>query len=75
MPEQDYALGGRVRTLTIGGVPVPAAWETGRTAGYRSVLGHRYDTRETIVILNNTGLSQKTLDLFADSLFGAAPRA
>jgi CubicO group peptidase (beta-lactamase class C family) len=73
--DQDYALGGRVRTLTIDGKPVPAAWETGRTAGYRSVLGHRYDTRETVVILNNTGLSQKTLDLFADSLFGAAPRA
>jgi CubicO group peptidase (beta-lactamase class C family) len=75
VPEQDYALGGRVRTLTIGGKPVPAAWETGRTAGFRSVLSHRYDTRKTVVILNNTGLSQKTLDLFADSLFGAAPRA
>jgi len=27
-----------------------------------------------VVILNNTGISQKTLDLFADSLFGAEPR-
>jgi CubicO group peptidase (beta-lactamase class C family) len=75
VPEQDYALGGRVRTLTIDGQPKLAAWETGRTAGYRSVLGHRLDTRDTVVILNNTDLSQKALDLFADKLFGAASRA
>lgn len=75
VPDQSYSLGGRVRTLTIAGRPVQAAWETGRTAGFRSVLGHRYDTRETVVILNNTGLSQKLLDEFADQLFGAAPRS
>jgi CubicO group peptidase (beta-lactamase class C family) len=74
VPEQDYALGGRVRTLTIAGKPVRAGWETGRTAGFRSVVGHRYDTRETVVLLNNTSLSQKMLDLFADKLFGAEPR-
>lgn len=74
VPEQDYSLGGRVRTMTIAGKPVQAAWETGRTAGFRSVLGHRYDDHSTVVILNNTGLSQKLLDEFADQLFGAAPR-
>lgn len=72
--DQDYSLGGRVRTMVIGGKPVEAAWETGRTAGYRSLLAHRYDTQETIILLNNTGLSQKAIDLFADDLFGAAPR-
>lgn len=74
VPEQDYALGGRVRTMTIAGKPVTAAWETGRTAGFRSLLAHRYDTRETVVILNNTALEQKALDLFADKLFGAELR-
>ncbi len=74
VPEQDYSLGGRVRTMTIAGKPVEGAWETGRTAGYRSLLAHRYDTQESIVLLNNTGISQKAIDLFADSLFGAAPR-
>ena len=74
VPEQDYSLGGRVRTMTIAGKPVKAAWETGRTAGFRSLLAHRYDTRETVVILNNTGLSQKAIDLFGDKLFGAEPR-
>lgn len=75
VPEQDYSLGGRVRTMTIAGKPVRAAWQTGRTAGFRSVLGHRYDDRSTVVILNNTGLSQKLLDEFADQLFGAEPRS
>lgn len=74
VPEQDYSLGGRVRTMTIAGKPVQAAWQTGRTAGFRSVLGHRYDDASTVVILNNSGLSQKLLDEFADQLFGAAPR-
>jgi CubicO group peptidase (beta-lactamase class C family) len=73
-PADDYALGGRIRTLRIGGQVRLAGWETGNTAGYRSVLGHRFDDHSTVVILNNSGLSQKTLDLFADSLFGAEPR-
>ncbi|QJU60549.1 beta-lactamase family protein [Sphingomonas sp. AP4-R1] len=73
--DQDYSLGGRVRTMMIGGKPVEAAWETGRTAGYRTLLAHRYDTQDSIVLLNNTGISQKAIDLFADELFGAAPRA
>lgn len=75
VPEQDYSLGGRVRTMTIAGKPVPAAWETGRGGGYRTLLAHLYDTQESIVLLNNTGISQKAIDLFADDLFGAAPRA
>ena len=71
----SYALGGRIRTLWIDGKPYPAGWETGNTAGYRSVLGHRFDTRTSVVILNNTSLSQKALDLFADKLFGAVTPA
>ncbi|KRA62019.1 serine hydrolase [Caulobacter sp. Root655] len=70
-----YALGGRIRTLVVDGKPYPAGWETGNTAGFRSVLGHRFDTRASVVILNNTTMSQKTLDLFADKLFGAVTPA
>ncbi|MEE3626252.1 serine hydrolase domain-containing protein [Nitrospirillum sp. BR 11752] len=75
VPAEDYALGGRVRRLTIQGRTVLAGWETGRTAGYRLVLGHRLDGRRTVVLMNNTALSQKTMDQFADALLGAAPRA
>jgi len=63
-----YALGGRVRTVKIGARSMPFAWETGNTEGYRSLLGHRLDGRTSLVVLNNTSLSQKTIDLFADAL-------
>jgi CubicO group peptidase (beta-lactamase class C family) len=65
MPTADYALGGRMKTLPIGGKPRIFAWETGNTAGYRSVLAHQLDTHETMVILNNTSMSQRVLDEFA----------
>ena len=74
-PADAYALGGRIHSLKIGGQTRLAGWATGNTAGYRSVVGHRLDDRSTVVILNNTGMSQRTLDLFADSLFGAEPPA
>ncbi|QNH11626.1 D-aminopeptidase [Xanthomonas sp. SI] len=64
MPE-EYALGGRVKTLTLQGKRRTYAWETGNTAGYRSLLAHRLDTRETVVILNNSSMSQRQLDEFA----------
>jgi len=69
-PDQNYALGGRVRTLFADGMPRVFAWETGNTAGYRSVLGHRFDDQTTVVLLNNTSVSQKAMDEFAYALFG-----
>ena len=68
-PEQEYALGGRVKTLFADGLPRVFAWETGRAAGYRSVLGHRFDDQTTVVLLNNTSITQKAMDEFAYSLF------
>lgn len=71
VPSESYTLGGRVKTLLIDGQRHTYAWETGRTGGYRSILGHRLDGEETVIILNNTDLSQKTLDEFAYDLLGA----
>lgn len=67
--EQDYALGGRMKSLFADGMPRVFAWETGRAAGYRSVLGHRFDDQTTVVLLNNTGLTQKAMDELAYALF------
>lgn len=67
----SYALGGRMRTVAIGGVEVRAAWETGNTNGYRSVLGHRLDGQGAVVILNNNAISQRTMDEFAEALLRA----
>lgn len=69
-PDQDYALGGRVKSLFTDGMPRVFAWETGRAAGYRSVLGHRFDDQTTVVLLNNTSVTQKAMDEFAYALFG-----
>lgn len=66
--DDHYALGGRVRWVKIDGADVACAWETGNTAGFRSVLGHRLDGRGSVVILNNASLSQRTMDEFADAL-------
>lgn len=71
VPEQSYALGGRVKELGIGGTPHAFAWETGRVDGYRSLLAHRLDGGATLVVLNNTDLGQKDIDLFAEALLTA----
>lgn len=71
VPEQFYALGGRVKTLKIKGTAYPFAWETGRVDGYRSLLAHRLDGASTLVVLNNTDLGQKDIDLFAEALLTA----
>ena len=67
----QYALGGRIRQVSLGAQSVTAAWDTGNTSGYRSVLGHRLDGQGTVVILNNTSMSQKTLDEFSDALLAS----
>lgn len=68
VPAESYALGGRVRSITVDGEPSPFAWETGRVDGYRSLLAHRLDGKATLVVLNNTDLSQKTIDLFGEAM-------
>lgn len=69
---EDYALGGRIKMLRVEGQPRRFAWETGRVLGYRSVLAHRLDNAETLIILNNTDLSQKALDDLAIDLLGGS---
>lgn len=67
-PAEFYALGGRVRTVATAGKPAAFAWLTGRLEGYRSLLAHRLDGRSTLVVLNNTDLSQKDIDVFAEAV-------
>lgn len=67
-----YALGGHVRQVPAGTATVAAAWDTGNTAGFRSVLGTRLDGGGQIVVLNNSGLSQRWMDEFADALLKQA---
>lgn len=63
--EQGYALGGRVKTLALGGAQRRFAWETGNSGGYKCLLAHGLDGGPTLVLLNNTNLSQKRVDEIA----------
>ena len=70
--EQDYALGGRVKTLEIGGATRRFAWETGNAGGYKCLLAHDLSGGPTLVLLNNTNLSQKRVDEIAIAALTAA---
>lgn len=71
VPEQHYALGGRVAEVRIEGRVQRGGWETGRTDAYRSVLGHLFDDQRTVVVLNNTDMSQQVMDQIALRLLNA----
>lgn len=75
VPTESYALGGRVKTVQADGAARTFAWETGRTDGYRSLLAHRLDGQATLVLLNNTDLSQRTIDEFGVAVFAAGAQA
>ncbi|MBQ1542074.1 MAG: beta-lactamase family protein [Caulobacteraceae bacterium] len=79
VPDERYALGGRVKTLTLNGRERRFAWETGNSGGYKAVLACDLDSRRTLTVLNNTDLTQKRLDQFAEealrALYGDGPVA
>ncbi|HYE46162.1 MAG TPA: serine hydrolase domain-containing protein [Caulobacter sp.] len=63
--EQNYALGGRIKTLVLAGAERRFAWETGNSGGYKCLMAHGLDGGPTLVLLNNTNLSQKRVDEIA----------
>lgn len=73
VPAQEYALGGRVRQLTVNGRLRSVAWHTGATAGFKTVLAYVPGSGQTVVILNNTDLPQSDLARAAEALLSALP--
>lgn len=63
-PEQEYALGGRIRMIN----GEPWGWETGKVGGYRTHIAHRLASSETIVIFNNTDMEQSRLGEWATAI-------
>ena len=59
--KQEYALGGRVKQLDLGGRLRTVAWETGATGGIKSVLAYVPGEGKTVVVLNNTDMAQSEL--------------
>ena len=72
VPAQNYALGGRVLKMQLGGRERVLAWETGSTGGYKSVLAHVPGEGRTVVILNNTSMDQSALASAAEAMLKAS---
>lgn len=68
VPEQDYALGGRVKTLELGGQPRKVAWETGAIGGFKTLLAHIPGESKSVIILNNTDMPQAEQATAAEAL-------
>lgn len=64
VPEENYALGGRMRVL--GGRNT--AWQTGKVGAYRAHLAHDIAADRTVVILTNSDLEQSVIGRLAEEL-------
>lgn len=71
MPQQHYALGGRIRTATIGGKRREAAWEDGSNGGFRLVARRVLDDGVAVVLFNNTSHDHQQLGELASALLEA----
>ncbi|MFC0135351.1 serine hydrolase [Massilia eurypsychrophila] len=58
LTDENYALGGRVRTMEFAGRSVQVASQAGVTGGFKSLLLHVPGEDKTVIILNNTDMQQ-----------------
>jgi len=63
-PDENYALGGRVKSID----GTLWAWEIGKIQGYRALISHRLDRSETIVIFNTTDIEQSQLGSWVEAI-------
>lgn len=64
VPEEDYALGGRMRTV----LGRTLAWQTGKVGAYRAHLAHDLAADRTVVILGNSDTDQPAMGKLAETL-------
>ncbi|WEF34091.1 serine hydrolase domain-containing protein [Pseudoduganella chitinolytica] len=53
VPDEEYALGGRVKRMVLGGRERPVAWLTGAVGGYKSLLAYVPGDGATVAMLGN----------------------
>ena len=72
MPDQHYALGGRVRTETIGGKAREAAWEDGSNGGFRMLARRVIADGHTVIVFTNASYDYQKLGELGTALLDAS---
>ena len=68
---EDYALGGRVKTIATSKGQRTLAWESGTIGGYKALLAYDPADGRAVVLLNNTDMLQSDQAAMALGLFEA----
>jgi CubicO group peptidase (beta-lactamase class C family) len=72
MPEQHYALGGRVRVERIAGRDREAAWEDGSNGGFRMIARRVLADGHTVIVMTNASYDYVKLGQLGDALMEAS---
>lgn len=72
---EDYALGGRVRTIGSGAARRTVAWDNGAIGGYKTLLAYDPVDGAAAVLLNNTDMDQADQAKLAEALLDALRQA
>ncbi|SFJ02601.1 serine hydrolase [Caulobacter sp. UNC279MFTsu5.1] len=71
MPDQHYALGGRVRAPMIAGRAREAAWEDGSNGGFRVLARRVLADGHTVIVLTNASFDYQKLGDLGEALMEA----
>ncbi|WP_263409495.1 serine hydrolase domain-containing protein [Terriglobus tenax] len=67
MPQQHYALGGRVRMRTLAEKERAVLWEDGSNRSFRMLAVRVRGTGESVIVMNHRGTDQPAMGDFADA--------
>lgn len=73
-PLQDYALGGRTKTLSFAGKDHPVAWEYGSNGAFRVLAWRTLDDGHSVIVMNNTSFDHMKVGELATAMMEASYR-
>lgn len=71
-PAQNYALGGRVKTLPVAGKPRAVAWEYGSNGAFRVLAWRVLEDGHSVILANNTSFDHMRIGDLATALLDAS---
>jgi CubicO group peptidase (beta-lactamase class C family) len=74
MPDQHYAMGGRVRRERIAGTEREVAWEDGANGGFRMIARRVLADGRTVIVLTNASFDYEALGQLGTNLMEASYR-